>query len=468
MNKIILIVLLFAISTLNAQTNITFSDTDNDGVLSRQEVFDKIMAAGSPSEFTAVVDNSIHTIYPGAFGFVSGLTSLSMPNVTIIGEVAFEGCSVVDVNMPIVRTIGEFAFQVCESLISIVVDPDNEYFSTIDGVLFDKALTTLIVYPCSKKDDTYIVPKSVKTIEKKAFTLNKHLVNLIMPNVMTIGEHAFRHSHIASIDMPNIVTIGPTSFFECNVDKLNIPNIESIGGSAFGGCDKLTSVNMPFVKTIEGYAFGRCSSLKELWILSDRAPEFPDGIFYDVQLGAISLYIKDGATGYEVYPWSEMNICKSGYYTVNSSSVGGVISPGRSVNVLKGMSQMFVVSPDYGYEISEILVDGVKVDHSGVMGSYTLETINNNHTIEVICKGEEDVVDELTHANVKIFTFNKIVNIEYDDDEKINYEIIDILGQTVSYGEFVNKLQISIAKHGVYIVKIMSGRKIINAKKIII
>ena len=61
-----------------------------------------------------------------------------------------------------VRSIGENAFTRCAALERIEVDPENEYFTSIDGVLFDKEVKTVIAYPGGKADTTYQFPMALK------------------------------------------------------------------------------------------------------------------------------------------------------------------------------------------------------------------------------------------------------------------------------------------------------------------
>ncbi len=51
----------------------------------------------------------------------------------------------------------------------IIVEKDNKYFSSQDGVLFNKDKTVLIAYPQMKQVDEYVVPESVKVIYDYAF-----------------------------------------------------------------------------------------------------------------------------------------------------------------------------------------------------------------------------------------------------------------------------------------------------------
>lgn len=50
-----------------------------------------------------------------------------------------------------------------------IVDDENEYYSSEDGVLFNKDKTTLIKYAQGKKAKEYTIPNSVTTIENGAF-----------------------------------------------------------------------------------------------------------------------------------------------------------------------------------------------------------------------------------------------------------------------------------------------------------
>jgi hypothetical protein len=114
------------------------------------------------------------------------------------------------------------AFTGCSGLTSINVD--NTAYISENGVLFNRAKTTLIQYP-SGKSGAYTIPNSVTSIGKFAFYYCRGLTSVTIPDSITsIGESAFYHC------------IGLTS--------VNIPNsITSIGEKAFMDCDGLTTIN---------------------------------------------------------------------------------------------------------------------------------------------------------------------------------------------------------------------------------
>ncbi len=69
------------------------------------------------------------------------------------------------------------AFKGCKNLENIFVDPDNEYFSSIDGVLFDKAGTTLLVYPLGRKQTEYHIPEGTLDVFERAFDIDRLYYN---------------------------------------------------------------------------------------------------------------------------------------------------------------------------------------------------------------------------------------------------------------------------------------------------
>lgn len=64
---------------------------------------------------------------------------------------------------------------------SIEVDPANEHYSSIDGVLFNKDGTELLQYPLGRRDDSYVLPDSVVKIADSAFLNCKKRLQIIIP-----------------------------------------------------------------------------------------------------------------------------------------------------------------------------------------------------------------------------------------------------------------------------------------------
>ena len=65
-------------------------------------------------------------------------------------------------------------------------------YSSIDGILFNKEHTELILYPCSKSNVKYVIPNSVTSIANDAFYNCTNLESIVIPkNVHKIGDTAF-------------------------------------------------------------------------------------------------------------------------------------------------------------------------------------------------------------------------------------------------------------------------------------
>ena len=208
-------------------------------------------------DLTSVSMPSVTTIGDGAFYNCSDLTSVSMPSVTTIGDGAFERCfALTSVSMPASCTsIAGNPFQQCRSLEEIVVDENNPNFSSKDGVLYDKYMSTLIA--CPGKKSSIDMSSSVTTIGDGAFSFCRALTSVSMPSVTTIGDGAFYDcSDLTSVSMPSVTTIGFEAFDSCSaLTSVSMPVATTIGDWAFNGCSALTSVSMPVATTIGEYAF---------------------------------------------------------------------------------------------------------------------------------------------------------------------------------------------------------------------
>ncbi len=62
------------------------------------------------------------------------------------------------------------------------VSETNEKFTSVDGVLYSKDMTTLILYPSAKNGEVYTLPESVLKIETFAFGKTTNLLRLVFPN----------------------------------------------------------------------------------------------------------------------------------------------------------------------------------------------------------------------------------------------------------------------------------------------
>ncbi len=138
------------------------------------------------------------------------------------------------------------------------------YYSSLDGVLYDKNKETILCCPCNKVPID--MPTTVTAIGDYAFCENKSLASASMPSVTTIGYAAFFNcSSLTLIEMPAVVTIGNEAFSFCSsLASVYMPQVETLSNYAFNTCQALTSVYIPASCTsIGSNPFVRCTGLKE-------------------------------------------------------------------------------------------------------------------------------------------------------------------------------------------------------------
>ena len=78
-----------------------------------------------------------------------------------------------------------------------------------------------------------------------------------------------------------------------------------------------------------------------------------------------------------------VELSRGSYTIVATAGSGGSISPSGNVVVEHGSSKSFTITPDSGYEIDDVLVDGSSV---GKVSSYTFDNVTSDHTIEATFK----------------------------------------------------------------------------------
>ncbi|HZJ78620.1 MAG TPA: leucine-rich repeat protein [Clostridia bacterium] len=137
---------------------------------------------------------TVVSIGDNAFRNCTNIDSITMPDtVTSIGNNAFNNCtgiSQIDI-LQNVTSIAKTAFMGCSSLKAINVSSANGYYKSVNGVLFSKNASKLLLYPSAKSGVAYTVPSSVRDIDKYAFHNCKNLNSLtISYSVVNIDEDA--------------------------------------------------------------------------------------------------------------------------------------------------------------------------------------------------------------------------------------------------------------------------------------
>ena len=183
--------------------------------------------SGCASLASVSIPSSVRRIGNAAFSNTA-LTTVTIPEgVEHLGTTVFYGCRLLTgLSIPAsVTSIGGGLTSRCNLVDGIAVDPGNAVYLSHNGVVYNRAMTTLVCAPGG-------------------------LVSLSIPSgVLTIGDRALYHCEsLAAVSLPDGVT--------------------SVGEYAFGGCGALTSITIPASVTSLGYAvFADCNGLASVTIL---------------------------------------------------------------------------------------------------------------------------------------------------------------------------------------------------------
>ena len=233
-----------------------------------------LISLGIPSSASAAYDEELPEQTSGCFTYVVNLdgsatitkyqsaenaqtTSVYIPELldghSVIGIDAetFDGYyTFTSISLP--KSLQYFSnnpTRTCASLISIMVDRENPFLTSIDGVLFDKDVSTIIAYPSGRTNKEYTVPQGVQNIGEAAFFWCS-AESIILPDgvSMIYAEAFFGCDSLISINLPNsLLSIGDYAFSDCISLESIIPppNLISVGICAFTHCNSLGPITLP-------------------------------------------------------------------------------------------------------------------------------------------------------------------------------------------------------------------------------
>ena len=236
---------------------------------------------GCDSLSEIVIPSSVTSIGYSAFFGCDSLSEIVIPSsVTSIGDHAFSGCdSLSEIVIPSgVTSIGNYAFSGCSSLKYISIpksviglngNPFVEWkgkleclspnFVYEDDILFNKDKSRIISFR-NQNIESYVIPSSVTSIGKGAFTGCYSLSEIVIPSSVTsIGDGAFSFCRsLSEIVIPSSVTsIGDWAFSNCDsLSEMVIPSsVTSIGDGAFSNCKFPNNLKQELISRFGGEIF---------------------------------------------------------------------------------------------------------------------------------------------------------------------------------------------------------------------
>ena len=206
--------------------------------------------------------SKLTTVDTAAFYGCKSLSSLTLPDtVKTLRDYFLEGTSVISFTVPLnTSEVGRTSF-IGSVVEEINVKQGNQYFKSVNGVLFNKSGTELLTYPYNKKDTSYAVPEGTKKICESAFNSADALTAVDLGSVTAIEEGAFAYSGVKSITLPDTVTsLGMMVFARCDsLEYLDFGSgVKTIEYSMCDGCTSLKEVDFGAAEEIDNRAFLNC------------------------------------------------------------------------------------------------------------------------------------------------------------------------------------------------------------------
>ncbi len=362
-----------------------------------------------------VLPDSIEKIGNRAF-IHSTVQKINIPDkIKNIPRRAFKGCSKLsDISLPDgIISIDTEAFANCRSLGKISlgsslekIDPSAftnakaasfevssgcKYYSSEDGVLFDKKKETLLLFAKNSLISSYEIPDTVKTISSNSFSEADSLKKISIPeSVTTIEDSAFQGcTSLASCSLPSgLKTIQIKTFENCSsLSEISIGNqTENIEDYAFKGT-AISSIEIPkSVKYLPTNVFSECRKLKNIYVSS--------GTFglskYNAPNGAaVSLTDIDEVTVVDGVIFSKDMKTLINFSTLNSDYPPiSYYTSYKKYEIPSGVTEIaenaFSDSSVYGVVLPDTLL---KIDDHAFYNCTMLETVDFNNTSPEIGKG---------------------------------------------------------------------------------
>ncbi|MHA0314701.1 leucine-rich repeat protein [Mesomycoplasma ovipneumoniae] len=166
---------------------------------------------------------------------------------------------------------------------SIEVDPQNPYFASKDGVLYNKNLTKLIIMPEKYDFSSFVLPKTVQEIEDYKFSLNAKNLEKI---TVEPGNYYFRDygGILYNNDLSKIIII-PKNY---NGKIITAKNVK-LDPHTFANNPKITEIEISQgTKEIPDFTFNSLSSLLTIKI-PQSLEKFSENAFVGIDLRKIKI-----------------------------------------------------------------------------------------------------------------------------------------------------------------------------------
>lgn len=256
--------------------------------------------------------------------------------VTAIARGALTGEDLTNVYIPAsVSQIGDNYCTWGSDIIStaeIVVDEENQQYSSKNGVLYNKDKSILLECPTGKSG-TFVIPASVNIIGAQAFAQCVYLTQIILPgSLITVNPYAFAGCiGLSVVDLKNTQSLCLHAFDNClNLEEVSFANIYLIDERVFCGCGIARLIfhcNAP--PMVHEYAFDGNTGLTVFYY--NNASGFANswnGLptqqlvapYADAPIGAVTVFDADRGFIYGLEPALTVTCFENSYVQINGNA----------------------------------------------------------------------------------------------------------------------------------------------------
>ncbi len=285
------------------------------------------------------------------------------------------------------------------------------FSSNITDISFLSNLTSLEYLKLNDNNISDLSPISSLTSLEKLF-LNKNNISDVTPlaGLINLNELNLKDNKIYDLSSLSALTV-PAS-------KFNALNQEA---------ERLVTTPFTFSSPVKH----RDGSVVTLTTSDPNITDNGDGTF--TLTGSSGVLTWSGSGKYK----GELTV-KRALTITSSAGPNGSISPNGSVTVEEGNDETFTITPDAGYHVADVLVDGVS---QGNINTYTFTNVTADHTISVTF--EKDIINHTITSSAGpngSISPNGSVTVEEGNDETFTitpdagYHVADVLVDGVSQG----------------------------------
>ena len=281
------------------------------------------------------------------------------------------------------------------NLEEITVDEENEFYKSVDGVLYSKDGRTLLAYPPNKKEKSYTIPKEVESIYQGAFAGNKNLEEI------DVEEGNTRYVSLNGVlfdgkEYKLLVYPGNKENSIYQIPK----GIQTIGYKAFYGSEVKKIECNPEVTYVEELAFASCKNLEEITGM-ENVPYITQNLFMEcpklknIEGGAGTTYISIGTDN--IWSGTTNKIMVSGME--NMTNLEHLSIPTSAVSDIKVIGSLVNLKELYLYE------DTKKIDFNAVEKLGNLESLHLNKVSELSDLSWIKNMDKLQSLSISVLKF---------------------------------------------------------------